>query len=260
MKLQTTLYGLSHKGKVGCKDEPMVTLMEFLKKIGAFLVLFVAFSAGNHSLYAAGQMEAAQEEREARRAYQLLLDAEDYKEASSLITIWETEMEARSKEYFYALLLEGMGSRNMLSLSTGPSTDATPIHDIYMQGGRCAWALETLLGITLPAVTRESKQTDISMTAEQVIRAIVSNRSKAVPELNLANMSTKERLALARVSTTSSGILAVLAGDSSSTIRLAVAENLNTPTSDLFRLMKDDKDKKVRDKAAKNLETIRWIK
>lgn len=134
-------------------------------------------------------------------------------------------------------------------------------HDLGTVNGRCVWFSSEVLNVSLPVVNAHSQERDIADARRMIVDAVQEWRHN----LELSNKEILQMPLFRRIDLSSSGAaapneLAVLAGDSSAEIRLAVARNSRTPISSLARLASTDASQAVREAAINNLKVARTLK
>ncbi len=126
------------------------------------------------------------DEAEARRAVDELLAARDYDAMSPLPKRWAEGTSESARKHILATLLERLGSTGSTPLrGTGimfvlsrmlaedkPLSREGPMleQDVYVANGRCAWAIEQMMGCVLPTFT-EAGNEDPKALGERVDRS-----------------------------------------------------------------------------------------
>lgn len=202
-----------------------------------------------------------------QQAMKDLFSATTHEQLQALIPKWKTELPRGLRNELIRSLLRKMRSRdevkfirpqNMaLLISPYFSTDefhrvhelqkegkpvAAYAHDIYMEGGRCAWALSRLLHLRLFAVCSP-------MTDEQMASAVSENtflviESMNVPdEMDFEHMTVEQRRLLA-VRTRNHEVLSRMVVDADTAVRGILARRLDLGYVDenLLQAMWNDKD------------------
>ena len=123
---------------------------------------------------------------EARRAVGELLAARDYDEMCRLPKRWAEDLSESARKHILAALLERLDSTGLTPLDNPglmfvlsrmlagdePLSSIGPMleQDVYLENGRCAWAIEQMLGCVLPTFT-EAGNKDPKKLGERVERA-----------------------------------------------------------------------------------------
>lgn len=99
-----------------------------------------------------------------------LLSETDYRKLRGMAKLWSMTCDAGTRKEIVLLLVKGLPSKKPLKLANYgdvfvPSRvpDKMPFYghgvqvdqDIFIEGGRCAWALEDLLGIKIETISEE---------------------------------------------------------------------------------------------------------
>ena len=224
---------------------------ETMARLQVVIGVSLLFMSVSLTSFAGIRMDDTQAKKTALDQYRQLIDSESVDELNSLLQAWNTTLSQKDSEYLYEHLIQCLNSKNNLpSLSQEPGVNK---HDLSLEAGRCALALDHLLKIDLPAIVRESDGNQITTARQQALFAVLE--APPIPyAIDLSGMSRKQRLAMAESPTTEGEVLALLVANSSEKIRLAIAKNPNTSVRTLFGLLKNDKSEKVREEAAKSLE------
>jgi hypothetical protein len=197
--------------------------------------------------------ELADADKHAQLACSNLLRTTEYAEMLSLVASWKTNLTSLGRQSLFGVLLVKMGSKSKVELQGGPVLK----QDVSTEGGRCAWALEQLLGSELPVITERSTERDIAKSAyvaECRFRESVLSPEKRT---DVSNLTIEQRLKLAQSEQTDYLVLAKLAMDAEPSIRLAVAVNKKSPGRTLAFLLRNDPDDSVRKAAWENSQHTR---
>jgi hypothetical protein len=124
----------------------------------------------------------------AQKAVQKFLAMDDFRKIQSLITDWRALTTGQQKELI-VLLLKNMESTQVLKLVNYQDVAVESrvrakkmswhMHgtllkqDIFIVGGRCAWAIEELLGCTLPSITEDMKPEALHKAVQEAHFAII---------------------------------------------------------------------------------------
>ena len=203
-----------------------------------------------------------------------LLTTEDYQVLLTLPRQWTSNLSETAQKDLIIELLKRIGTRKELKLENyGDMIVKSRVHtgemksnergvllkqDIFIEGGRCAWALERLLNCDMPMITTRFKlehtERAIQLCTYKVIQAM-----RLPGMIDLKKLDVKERRRLAALGDTAAHLFAELARDPEPEVRKALAKNLKASLRIIQQLRKYDPDEEVRKLASKNLEHARRI-
>jgi hypothetical protein len=191
-----------------------------------------------------------------------IMNIRDYREIISIVKEWRSEFSFEQIQDISFILLEKIASKKILKGENEiiKKMSETVGHDVFLEGGRAAWTIEQLLGITIPPVTK-----DLTVSTLEEIKIRVGTKiqyREIIDKVNknlvlLESLSLEEKLILAEAYDVDKSILAMLTKDPNVSIRRRVASNLQVPIQDVLRLAKEDEDPEVRAKALDNLQHVR---
>jgi len=189
-------------------------------------------------------------------AYGAVVAASNLVELCGAIQAAHSNLPDKGERLLLGRLLRSMESRTEL-----PSDSSTTNlhHDISMEGGRCVFAMEKLLGCRLPNVTRKSTPTELAQARGVALRKIQASVKHDAARPDISAIPREERKRIAGLPTTEKRLLVELAADEDAAVRAAAAGNAKTPVSALARMIRNDSDPLVRQRAIKNLEAARAI-
>ena len=142
---------------------------------------------------------------------------------------------------------------------TQTSTSKVIDHDLFVAGGRAAWAIEHISGHKLPPVTEESTSDDIEDAVFEAHYAIQELLIPPAERVDVSAMAREQSVSLAKAKDPSHVTLAKLSRDSDVEVRQFVAANPATPVQVLHRLNVRDSDTEVHALAWKNLQHARTL-
>jgi hypothetical protein len=191
-------------------------------------------------------------------AYQDLLTARTFGDMLTQTEHWKDDRPSR--DALCLTLLEHLRSKDVLEMDE--QGNRSTAHDLWMVGGRCAWAIEKLLKRELPPVTPRSTPKQIGEVRSLVIQILSETEEKeAIQQASdlVKSLGLSEKRRLAQDAGTSPSVLTRLADEEDVVTRRSVAANPKTAPSILARLAGKDADDEVRERAVKNLEVSRTL-
>jgi hypothetical protein len=217
--------------------------------------------------------EIVDADKKAAESFQKFKETTKFGDLNSLVRKWTDTLSSLEKTELIRKLARGLYSKESLSLTdygsvtvqsrieSGkmPKVENGPVlkQDIFIVGGRCAWALEYLTGGELPTISELSSEKEMRAADYEVWLRI---EEASVPEkerIDLSKLAREERLKLAASQDSMAVVLAGLARDKDVAVRKAVASNLKTSIHTLRSLADNDSDPAVRSAAKENLKRAR---
>ncbi len=166
---------------------------------------------------------------------------------------WAVDLKNEPGLALFGTLIRGIDARATCVIDTIPHDTE---QDLTIEGGRCAWIIERLIGCRIPTVTASSSKIDLSRSRSVALRRVQA-RAAPPPSKYATDTSVETRRALAANPRTNKATLAELSRDPDSKVRLAIAANPQTPVSVLAAMIRRDSLPTVRQQAVKNLEAAR---
>jgi hypothetical protein len=195
----------------------------------------------------------------AAKEYQTLLTSDKQASIETLVQQWKKKVASgHVPDILDDVLVENIKS----TVQLGPISDLKSSHDLTIEGGRCAWVLEHILGCKLPAITPATDKNERENARQIVIKTFIEIGDKrkatalADARKKAAALSQKEKFASAQSVRTDPMLLSVLAEEQDAAIRCKIAANPRTPINDVAKLMKDS-ESTVRKIAVDNLSYSR---
>jgi hypothetical protein len=222
------------------------------------------------------QQPLADVEKSAAESYRKFKATSDFGDLNSIVKKWAETLSSSEKTALIRKLAFGLYSKEPLSVTDyGSVTIQSRVEsgkmskvkdgpvfkqDIFIEGGRCAWALEYLTGGELPTISESSSEKDIRAAGYEIWFRIQEASIPKEERMDLTKLAPEERLKLAKSEDTHVVVLAKLAKDKEFAVRKAVASNFKTSVHTLRSLADSDSEPDVRSAAVENLKRARTIK
>ena len=213
----------------------------------------------------------------AKAAYEELMNCRDFEEMKGMVQLWKKDLGEAALDHLVGMfLLEKIGSQESASLDLyknmavewrvgagkmpEPPADGVILkQDVFVVGGRAAWALEQLSGFEIPAVTEKSTGAEITNSLLQARRKVTRAHWEKKKQMDgtLQGLDKDARLKKAQSKEATARSLRTLSYDEDVDVRKAVASNKNTPIDALFIMLSTDENQEVRNLAQKNSQHAR---